>query len=225
MSLEWAKHEADRLIKKLVETEDNASIQYTKMCLDSALKAYELLIKCCHSGNSWNMTKNYLMRLMEMKSLVPIEDLPENWGDPVDRAGTKQYQSIIAPGLFKAVHTDGKVTYYDLDRVVFKDKHTGVVSCNGYSRRLVDAMFPISMPYMPSSKPYVVVGYTFNSHDGLVGSYDTVVLHKVIAPEGSTKMLKFAIDGDTGDRITHKEYRKRWLKYKELVEKEKHHAD
>ena len=51
MSLEWAKHEADRLIKKLVETEDNASIQYTKMCLDSALKAYELLIKDGHSGN------------------------------------------------------------------------------------------------------------------------------------------------------------------------------
>ena len=225
MSLEWAKHEADRFLKSLTETEDNVSIQYTKMCLDSALKAYELLIKDCHSGNSWNMTKNYLMRLMQMKPLVPIEDLPDNWGEPFDEEDTKVYQSAIIPGLFKKVHADGKVTYYDLDRVVFKDKHTGVVSSNGYSRRLVDAMFPISMPYMPSSKPYVVVGYTFNSHDGLVGSYDTVVLHKVLTPDGNNKMLKFAIDGDTGCRITHKEYRKRWLKYKELVEKEKHNAD
>ena len=75
--------------------------------------------------------------------------------------------------LFKDVYADGTVKYDDINRSYCIDIHD---SNNEYSsglvRRIIAAMFPITMPYMPG-KPIKVYCEDFLT-DKKIGDFDTV---------------------------------------------------
>ena len=71
---EWAKREVDIACKKENPNWDGKSFDYGCACYQSALKAYNSLCEDEHSGMSFNITKNILIRLMEDNPLTPITD-------------------------------------------------------------------------------------------------------------------------------------------------------
>ena len=60
---EWAEKEIEMACKKENPEWDGKSFDYGCSCYQSALKAYKSLEKDEHSGCSWNITKNILIRL------------------------------------------------------------------------------------------------------------------------------------------------------------------
>ena len=65
MSLkEWAKREVEIACKKENPNWDGKSFDYGCACYQSALKAYQSLCEDEHSGMSFNITKNILIRLI-----------------------------------------------------------------------------------------------------------------------------------------------------------------
>ena len=113
-------------------------------------------------------------RLIDGKSLTPIEDTDDVW-NLIDNHedGYISYQCKRMSSLFKDVYADGTVKYDDISRSYCIDIHD---SNNKYSsglvRRIIDAMFPITMPYMPG-KPIKVYCEDFLT-DKKNGDFDTV---------------------------------------------------
>ena len=108
------------------------------------------------------------------KPLMPIEDTGDVW-NLIDNHedGYISYQCKRMSSLFKDVYADGTVKYDDINRSYCIDIHD---SNNEYSsglvRRIIDAMFPITMPYMPG-KPIKVYCEDFLT-DKKNGDFDTV---------------------------------------------------
>lgn len=108
------------------------------------------------------------------KPLTPIEDTDDVW-NLIDNHedGYISYQCKRMSSLFKDVYADGTVKYDDINRSYCIDIHD---SNNEYSsglvRRIIDAMFPITMPYMPG-KPIKVYCEDFLT-DKKNGDFDTV---------------------------------------------------
>ena len=113
-------------------------------------------------------------RLIDGKPLTPIEDTDDIW-NLIDNHedGYISYQCKRISSLFKDVYADGTVKYDDINRSYCIDIHD---SNNEYSsglvRRIIDAMFPITMPYMPG-KPIKVYCEDFLT-DKKNGDFDTV---------------------------------------------------
>ena len=85
---EWAEKEVEIACKKENPNWDGKSFDYGCSCYQSALKAYKSLCEDSHSGSSFNLTKNILIRLMNDLPLTPITDEdfinsePEIWQSP-----------------------------------------------------------------------------------------------------------------------------------------------
>lgn len=165
---------------------------YGTACYQSALKAFKSLTEDGHSGFSIGVTKNILNRLIEGKPLTPIEDTPDIWEDVtylrVD-SNVKKYQCTRMSSLFKDVYPDGTVKYHDVGRtVVTYVDNPDIHWTNGTASRIIDEMFPITMPYMPASKQYVISAEDFlvNSEKG---DYDTVAYISVVTPDGNRVQL------------------------------------
>lgn len=160
--LEWAKNEVaiaseiERELEEITECE----CSYGCLCYDSAMRAFESLLGDDHSGMSIAITKNILERLIDGKPLTPIEDIEEVWGLPhIDSSdGSKRYQCKRMHSLFKEVARDGSVTYSDIDRYYCINKDSPDVSWrNGFIGKIYNEMYPITLPYMPNSRPDVIV--------------------------------------------------------------------
>lgn len=54
---------------------------------------------------------------------------------------------------------------------------------NGFATRVIDSIFPITMPYLPSSKKFKVVQDEFLV-DPKNGDYDTVGYLHILTPDG-----------------------------------------
>lgn len=195
---EWAEREIELACKKENPNWDGKSFDYGCDCYQSALKAYKSLCEDDHSGFSFNLTKNILIRLMEGLPLKPITDddflgvEPEIWESPeyLKEKGLKSdLQCPRMFSLFRYETPDGKITYSDVERVIFHDINGDGWWHTGYASRLVDEMFPITMPYYPSKEKYEVYGETFYMVDGEdktaenVGSYNLVKIYYVITPD------------------------------------------
>ena len=120
------------------------------------------------------MTQSILNRLIDGKPLTPIEDTDDVWNLIENHEdGYRSYQCKRMHSLFKDVYADGTVKYDDINRSYCIDIHN---SNNEYSsglvRRIIDAMFPITMPYMPG-KPIKVYCEDFLT-DKKNGDFDTV---------------------------------------------------
>lgn len=161
---------------------------YGAACYESALRAHQSLSRDGHSGYSIQITKGILNRLIDGKCLTPIEDTPDIWVDVSEIFAkdqkNKHYQCSRMSSLFKVIAEDGAVTYSDTNRVcaVNVDDPDNAYT-NGFTTRLVDKYFPITMPYFPASKKFRVVRDEFLV-DPKNGDYDTVAFLCIMTPDG-----------------------------------------
>lgn len=212
MSMEWAKREVEIACKREAPNRKDGEWDYGCACYESALKAYESLINDDHSGMSWSITKNILIRLMEDKPLTPIEDTPDVWNEVYGSSGDKKtYQCKRMSSLFKDVDGDGNTTYRDIDRYYCKEMGSRYTYHCGLEESLLNEMFPIKMPYNPATKPYVIHTGEFLT-DRKNGDFDTKAVYCIITPDGDRITVDrfFAEDGINGWReIDREEYQKR----------------
>ena len=194
---EWAEREVELACKKENPNWDGKSFDYGCACYQSALKAYKSLCEDDHSGASFNITKNILIRLMNDLPLKSITDddflgVKPDWDDSkyLEKNGLKSH--LQCPRMFSLSRKetlDGEITYSDVDRVVFHDANGDGWWHNGYATKIVDEMFPITMPYYPSKEKYKVYGESFYMVDGEdktaenVGSYNLLKIYYVITPD------------------------------------------
>lgn len=186
----WAEKEVDLACKKEREAaEGTDDWKYGVLCYESALKAYHSLCQDGHSGFSIQLTKGILNRLIDGKCLTPIEDTSDIWSDITGefddwKKGYQHYQCQRMSSLFKEIAPDGSVTYSDTERVQAIDiDNPDVAFQNGFVTRLVDKIFPITMPYFPASKKFRVYREEFLT-DAKNGDYDTVAFLYIITPDG-----------------------------------------
>lgn len=184
---EWAIDEVRLACEK--EREDSTEEgewEYGVACYQSALRAYQSLCRDRHSGYSIQITKSILNRLVDGKCLTPIEDTPDIWAEIKldEKDQKKHYQCKRMSSLFKDISTDGTVTYTDVNRVYCVDVNSpDIAYTNRHTTCLVDKFFPITMPYLPSSKKYKVVLEDFLV-DPKMGDYDTVAYLWIEMPNG-----------------------------------------
>lgn len=172
--LDWAKREVEIACKKENPNGKEGEFDYGCACYESALKAFKSLCDDDHSGFSIKMTQAILTRLLDGQPLTPIEDTEDIWdvcSCPED--GPKVYQCKRMSSLFKHVYADGSVKYSDINSsycIDIHDPHNTYSS--GLVGKIIDEMFPITMPYMPD-KPIKVYCEDFLT-DKKNGDFDTV---------------------------------------------------
>lgn len=219
---------AEREVKIACELERKNSTEegdwnYGYACYESALKAYKSLMEDGHSGFSIGLTKQILVRLIEGKPLTPIEDTDDIWNDvsrysPKDKYAT--YQCKRMSSLFKYIYDNGTVKYRDIDSCYcVNNDNPNIAYHSSLVQRLMDDMFPITMPYWPS-KPIKVYCEDFLS-DWKNGDFDTVGIFYAIKPDGERVNIYryFKESRDDWEEITKAEYedRKRMSIEKTLV--------
>ena len=194
----WAKKEVE-LFK---EKQDD----YGKLCADSALDAFLSLMADNHSGFSIKITQNLLNRLINGQPLQPIEDkdffvndkdysfLSES-EEQLKKVGLKS--SLQCPrmsSLFRNEKLDGTVIYDDVERTIFidtYDENNPSTWHSGGDDKIVDKLFPITMPYYPSTKQYKVYGKSMyideNGNDKTKehpGTVNKTIYEYLITPKG-----------------------------------------
>lgn len=183
---EWAENEVAIACRHEKPDRKDGEWDYGCACYESALKAFRSLCEDAHSGFSIGMTKLILNRLISHKPLQPIADTPETWHDVSDMSGLKGEESTYRckrmPSLSKYVYADGTVKYKDTDRCSIVDINNPNISYyNGFIANMLDDLYPITMPYMPADRHYII--YT---EDFLVnrknGDYDTRGVFYLITP-------------------------------------------
>lgn len=217
---EWAEQEC-RLACKRENPEfnfDSDDFDYGCSCYKSALKAYKSLCDDGHSGMSFGFTKNILIQLMEGLPLTPIkdEDFFINCDERMTFASDEWLKvkglksDIQCPrmySLFRTETLDGKVAYHDTDRAYYIDVESPS-DCFSSSTDFLDEMFPITMPYMPSSGKYKIYCQTFLS-DKRHGDFDTRGILYMTTPDNERVELNiYETEDENGHmhRITKEEY-------------------
>ena len=168
----WAENEVRLACLNEEPNYKDGEWYYGTACYQSALKAYNSLMEDGHSGASFGFTKQILNRLLAHEPLTPIKE-EDGWNEVTKG----QFQSKRYFSLFKR---DGK--YNDIDRVVCTDINDGSTFDSPLATLIINKMFPIHLPYVPSSNKYVVYTESFKYGDGK-GDYDTIGFFSVKTPE------------------------------------------
>lgn len=181
--LDWAKREVEIACKKENPNRKEGEFDYGCACYKSALRAFESLCEDGHSGFSIKMTQAILDRLLDGKPLTPIKDTDDIWNlrsRPKD--GPKVYQCKRMSSLFKEIYADGTVKYNDVNSSYCVDIHNpDITYSSGLVMRIIDEMFPITMPYMPG-RPIKVYCEDFLT-DKKNGDFDTVGVFYAVKTE------------------------------------------
>lgn len=192
--LDWARQEVEIACRKENPDKKEGEFDYGCACYESALKAFESLCGDGHSGFSIKMTQSILNRLIDGQPLTPIEDTDDIWDDSSwsDSDGSKVYQCKRMFSLFKHVYPDGTVKYTDNNKSYCVDiNNQRSTYGSGLGSLVIDEMFPITMPYMPS-KPIKVYCEDFLT-DKKNGDFDTVGVFYAIKTENG-QQEKIEID-------------------------------
>ena len=179
---EWARNEVKLACKRENPNRKDGEWDYGCACYESALKAYESLCNDDHSGMSFAITKNILIKLMNGLPLTPITDEDFKIENTISNK-EKTIQCSRMSSLFKEISVDGNVTYNDINRVICKNDESD--KWGFYSRminNIINDMFPIIMPYNPTIEPYKVIVTDF-LFDEKYGDYDTRGILYVITPD------------------------------------------
>ena len=182
------KSEVEKWAEEEIRLACNIKDEYTRACYDSAIRAYKSLMKDGHSGASIHVTHGILNRLIDMKPLTVIEDVPEVWNDismwKSDEGTVEQYQCKRMSSLFKDIYDDGSVKFTDVNRVSCIDIDCPIISWHCHlGDNIVDELFPIEMPYYPTNDPYKLYKEDFLV-DPENGDYDTQGFFYLITPYG-----------------------------------------
>lgn len=213
---EWAKNEI-QLAKKELDTFDQFDRDYMLSCYESALKAFSSLLGDEHSGYSIHLTKDILVRMIEGKPLTAIYDTPDIWDENNSLNWNGKdfttYQCKRMSSLFKDVYSDGTVKYNDVQRIrcQYNDDDSGALWSNGFINNLISDIFPITMPYMPKTKPYIVECTEVKSNGAPANcDYDILAVWNVHTPDGEEHPINrfFKDTPDGWSEITVEEYRK-----------------
>ena len=218
--LDWAEQECRIACKREnpdFNFDDDKAFDYGCSCYKSALKAYKSLCNDDHSGYSWSITKNILIRLMNDQPLTPITDEDffmnapkesfEFDSDYLKKQGLKsEIQCPRMSSLFRREALDGTVSYHDINRAYFvnAEEPSDTYSTN---TDFLDEMFPITMPYMPENGKYKIYAQTFLT-DRKNGDFDTKGLLYMDTPKGERVPLDIYLTEHEGKmvRITKEEY-------------------
>ena len=189
--LDWAKREVKIACKKENPNRKEGEFDYGCSCYESALKAFESLCDDGHSGFSIKMTQAILNRLLDGKPLTPIEDTDDIWNECVRGKGCPEtYQCKRMSSLFKYVYSDGTVKYDDVDRSYCVDiNNQNCTYSSGLVGRIIDKMFPITMPYLPREESIKVYCEDFLT-DKKNGDFDTVgVFYALATTDGKQQKI------------------------------------
>lgn len=221
--LEWAKNEIAIASKRERGNKPENEWDYGCVCYDSALKAFESLLGDGHSGMSISFTKNILNRLIDGKPLTPIEDTEDMWNYAHDKKdGSKCYQCKRMSSLFKDVARDGSVSYSDVNRYYCTNEENPHVSWhNGFVAKIYDEMYPLTLPYMPNSRPDVIVCDELLT-DRKNGDYDTIAILYIKRANGEkVEVNRYFKENDVSfTEISLEEYEERQKLHEERIRKE-----
>ena len=222
--LEWAKNEVAIASNRERGDKPECEWDYGCACYDSAMRAFESLLGDGHSGMSIRFTKAILDRLIDGKPLTPIEDTKEVWTGPsIDSSdGTKLYKCKRMFSLFKRVAPDGSVTYSDVDRYYCINKDSPDVSWhNSFISKIYNEMYPLTLPYMPSSRPDVIVCDNLLT-DRKNGDYDTLAILYVEKADGErVEVNRYFKENEVSfTEISYEEYKERQKLQEERIKNE-----
>lgn len=202
----WAEKEIEIACKRERTADGNNPEEkdwdYGCACYGSALKAYKCLMGDGHSGFSIGMTKNILNRLIDGRPLTPIYDIPDIWIDISEYRpdeGYSDYQCTRMSSLFKYVYNDGTIKYKDIDSIYCVNLDNQTSYHSSLVQRLMDEMFPISMPYMPGAP--IIVYCSEPLTDPKNGDFDTVGVFYAVKPDGSKIEINRYFKEGEGDWI------------------------
>lgn len=187
---DWARQEV-QLAKAELKGNKNDEAQYMIACYDSALRAYEKLMKDSHSEMSFAITRGILEKLMNEIPLMPLEDKEIMWEHAYYCGNESVFQHKRMPSLFKKVNKKtGAVKFSDNNRVLCKNllDTDSAYFYNGFISRIIDGMFPIEFPYMPTKEKYVAYVTEFLM-DPANGDFDTLNLVSVKLPTGDARAI------------------------------------
>ena len=206
---EWARKEIELL--------HNNDDDYFYMCCQSAYKALESLLEDEHSGASIVETKHILNRLIDRKPLTAIEDTPDVWEEMEShRDDCKVFHCNRMSSLFKDIYDDGRVEYHDNQKFYCADLNNPIVTWhNGFINKLLHEKYPITMPYFPTSTPYIAY-CSEGLYDPKNGDFDTIAIWYVKKPDGEKESFnRFFKESDNEigwEEITEEEYVERTTK-------------
>lgn len=216
---EWAEKEIDLAIMHENPDWAEGMLDYGISCYLSALKAYKALMNGGHSGTSFGITKNILIRLMNGLPLMPITD-----DDFIEDENTVRESELYLKkhdlkssiqchrmfSLFKKTYLDGKVVYTDIDRCKCIDIHSKISYTNGQATSIVNELFPITMPYKPTVEKYRMYCEDFLT-DEKNGDFDTKGFFYLIKPDGKKVEINrfFAEINGKWKQISKEEYKNR----------------
>ena len=191
LNYERQEREVESACEKENPNKKDGEFDYGCACYESALKAFKSLCNDGHSGFSIKMTQEILNRLINGQPLTPIEDTDDIWYERHNyKDDPKLYQCKRMSSLFKDVYADGTVEYSDNNRLYCVNiNNPNDTYYSGLVRRIVDKMFPITMPYMPG-KPIKVYCEDFLT-DKKNGDFDTVGIFYALKTEnGEQKKIE-----------------------------------
>ena len=183
----WAEREIElACIRERSVSESDIEWDYGCACYNSALRAYKSLLRDDHSGYSIEATRSVLNRLIDGNPLTPIEDTPDVWNlVSAEEEGEVSaiYQCKRMSSLFKNVYKDFTVKYTDYDRTCCIDINDKSSWCSSWTGRIIDKMYPITMPYWPTSNKIKVYCSDLLT-DSKNGDFDSRAIHYIINPDG-----------------------------------------
>ena len=207
----WVENEIELAIKKEVKSSGHES-ECVRMCYDSAKEAYLALLGKGHSGLSISFTKFILNRLIDRKPLTSIteddfngvscSDLSESF--MAKNGYSALYQCPRYSSLFKKIGLDGKTSYSDNQRVETIDRNLASCHC-GSITKMIDDMFPISLPYWPANKYKVYTAeFTYNKDSNSVsidsGIYNAMYVGFIVTPDQKViRVDKFEFEDEVTD--------------------------
>lgn len=231
----WAENEIElacKMEKESCQDQDYDMLsEYSAMCYDSALKMLMTLIDCDPSGYAVVIIKDILNRLIDGLPLTPIDDTEDIWtktsDNPAKDSGISTYVCKRLSSLFKNVNSEtGEITYTDAGRAVGVDEMSGVYR-SSLTTSICDDMFPIVMPYMPSSQKFKVYTEEFLYDQDNGGDLDTEGILYIETPTGErVEVNRFFVEPSHGCEssyhgwieITKDEYDKRKAVYEKRNE-------
>lgn len=162
---------------------------YIAMVYQSAEKTVNMMLSMAKSYDDLVYISDVFNRLAKGNNLLPIDDVPEVWETSIDAS-----QCIRKTSLFKHVYSDGTVKYHDVDRAYCKEqvkKPDGEIHTSTYHSwftNIVDVLYPITFPYMPSKNAYVVNMVRFYYK----GSLEYALIDSIDTPDGEHREIKLA---------------------------------
>lgn len=190
---QWAKNEVAIAMdkeRKAPDKDGTVGIGYVGACYQSALKAYHSMCEDDHSGMSWSITSNILIRLLREVPLTAIEEDEECWSNKESLTGEEQCLRRFS--LFRKKLPDGTYKYHDIDLVCtcYAEKDH-FCTCTSRKGELIAEKFfgpLIKFPYLPSPDRYQIRMIEF---DNLCDEQGNEICYVISAksPKGETKSI------------------------------------